>query len=73
MEKKNNNKYVVTFEFTYKLEGFGSTDNRVWSHLSDKIEARDLVDAYEKAIELMNKINACNKDMLYTLGSIDRI
>lgn len=73
MAKKNNNKYAVTFEFTYKLEGLGSIDNRVWSHLNDQIEASDLVDAYEKAIELMNKINARNKDMMYTLGSIDRI
>lgn len=73
MAKKNSNKYVVTFEFTYKLEGLGSTDNRAWSHLTDQIEAVDLVDAYAKAIELMNKINASNKDMMYALASIERI
>ena len=53
MAKKTKNKYCYTFKSVVK-----TSDNEDKSLISDKLEADDVLDAFDSAIKVLEKINA---------------
>ena len=76
--KKNDKPKNIEFKYNvianeYKYSLVGKLFNGMV--LSDKINANDIVDAYEKVLELLNKINEhfSDEDEKFIIGSIELV